>query len=234
LAIKESGLQWDFTLADAEKATNLSRKMIRAFNKLSTPDRVKTLKSKIVELQPKKMEAIDWLLHSKNEMTQRGYQVAIRGEKDTLLKLLDIGNVRLSKYFESNGRIKAHRSAYELSADKINNLRLKLSSLIEGFASAYLQTYLENELEKLTSKSMNSEHHSARSNIQLHWTGQKNQLYHVLRQLKSQGLIMNSYEELAFFIKNNVNIFNQTSLSTITKELGKSKPLPKHKRLPLK
>jgi hypothetical protein len=63
------------------------------------------------------------------------------------------------------------------------------------------------------------------------WRGQKNQLYDVLRQLKDKDLLANSYEDLAVFIKQNVDIFKNTSLSTIQKELGKDKRPPKNKRL---
>lgn len=65
----------------------------------------------------------------------------------------------------------------------------------------------------------------------LKWSGQKNQLYEVLRKLKEDGFILNSYNELADFLIQCVIPFQNTSKETIEKELKKKKPLPKNKRV---
>jgi hypothetical protein len=69
--------------------------------------------------------------------------------------------------------------------------------------------------------------------IKLKWLGQKNQLYDVLRELKNKGLIGNSYEDLAVILKQHVDKFQHTSLSTIQKEMSKNKRPPKNKRVNL-
>jgi hypothetical protein len=67
--------------------------------------------------------------------------------------------------------------------------------------------------------------------IKLNWKGQKNQIYQVLRELKEQEFIANSYNELADFLIQNVIPFQNTSKETIEKELKKKKALPKNKRV---
>jgi hypothetical protein len=70
--------------------------------------------------------------------------------------------------------------------------------------------------------------------VKLQWRLQKNQLYAVLRQLKNEyEAIGNSYNELAEFIKQSVIGFEETSKETIEKELKKTTPLPKNKRIKL-
>ncbi len=68
--------------------------------------------------------------------------------------------------------------------------------------------------------------------IKLIWKGQKNQLYNVLRQLKNDyELIGNSYNSIADFLIENVTGFENTGKETIEKELKKTAPLPKAKRI---
>lgn len=66
--------------------------------------------------------------------------------------------------------------------------------------------------------------------LKLKWSGQKNQLYNVLRQLKDRGLILNSYNNLADFLIQNVTGFEETKKETITKEIQRNIPIPKSKR----
>lgn len=67
--------------------------------------------------------------------------------------------------------------------------------------------------------------------IWLKWDGSKSQLYSLFKQLKEKKLISNSYEELASFIMNNVESFNNNKLSTITAEIKRNKNLTKGKRI---
>lgn len=64
----------------------------------------------------------------------------------------------------------------------------------------------------------------------LQWEGQKNQMYWVLNELKGQGLISNSHEQLADFLRQCVTGFEGTAHITITTELSRGKPPTKSKR----
>lgn len=50
-------------------------------------------------------------------------------------------------------------------------------------------------------------------------TGQKNHMYFLLNRLKKMGILTNTYDELANFLKENVNKFDGDNLQTILKEL---------------
>ena len=63
-----------------------------------------------------------------------------------------------------------------------------------------------------------TKNHPSTTNIKLKWEGQKNQLYQVLRDLKEQELISNSYNQLADFLIQNVIPFQNNSKETIEKE----------------
>ncbi|HRN95182.1 MAG TPA: hypothetical protein PL084_10710 [Chitinophagales bacterium] len=70
--------------------------------------------------------------------------------------------------------------------------------------------------------------------VKIKWSGNNNQLYDVLRQLKEdKKLILNSYTDLAVFIKTNFEGFEKTALSTIETELSRGKRPTKAKRIKL-
>ncbi|OLY91219.1 hypothetical protein SAMN05444008_11293 [Cnuella takakiae] len=69
--------------------------------------------------------------------------------------------------------------------------------------------------------------------IKLNWLGQKNQIYQVLRKLKQDGLIGNSYNELADFLIQNVVGFHNTKKETVEKELKRGDLPKKGKRIDL-
>jgi hypothetical protein len=64
----------------------------------------------------------------------------------------------------------------------------------------------------------------------LQWEGNKNQMYWVLKELKVKGLISNSYEQLADFLRQCVAGFEGAAHITITTELSRGKPPTKSKR----
>jgi hypothetical protein len=115
-----------------------------------------------------------------------------------------------------------------------NNGHLKVSinkkmiqNLIEGF----------KDFEEETNKSKHPIEILPEKNrvIKLKWTGNKNQLYSVIRQLKNDyELITNSYNELADFLIANVTGFENTKKETVEKEIKKDQPLPKERRVNIK
>lgn len=102
--------------------------------------------------------------------------------------------------------------------------------LLAGAASVFVMRFLELQTRNVESKEVANPESNT---IKLKWTGNKNQLYDIIRQLKKANLISNSYEDLAVFIKSNVSVFTDTELSTITKEIGKNKRPPKVRRVDL-
>jgi hypothetical protein len=66
--------------------------------------------------------------------------------------------------------------------------------------------------------------------IKLNWTGQKNILIYLFQQLKKEKgnnnnfLLSSSNEDIAVFLQENFNCFNDTKLSTIIGQLKKSAP----------
>lgn len=67
----------------------------------------------------------------------------------------------------------------------------------------------------------------------LNWTGNKNQLYSVLRQLKGQDLIGNTYDELVEFLHSHVTGFENDNKGTTARESKRDVQLPKSKRVNL-
>lgn len=101
---------------------------------------------------------------------------------------------------------------------------------IKGKNIAWFEMLLSEMLET----SLVTLDQSKSPHIKLKWTGQKNQLYAILRQLKNEyEMLNNSYNELADFIKLYVVGFENTSKETIEKELKKNTVLPKAKRVKL-
>lgn len=80
----------------------------------------------------------------------------------------------------------------------------------------------------------NSESKQFKPLVKIKWSGQKNQLFDVLRTLKEEKkLIDSSYADLAVFLKQNFEGFENTALNTIQTELQRGKRPPKSKRVNL-
>jgi hypothetical protein len=106
-----------------------------------------------------------------------------------------------------------------------------LKDIAKGAALAYIIPRLKVESKGETYQEPKSDR------VKLRWTGQKNQLYGVIQQLKENELISNTYNQIADFLKENVIPFHSASKENIEKELKKdfNKPenLAKGKRIKL-
>lgn len=214
-----------FTLEDTIKKYEADLKKIvelkREFQLIQTPDLKKTIKDRIETLTNKVKPSENPILFGES-LHRIGYLLAIRGENPTLFQLLK-ENSKFIKYDPWYGY------KGEFNGDEISNSKKLLFFILEGYAYSYHITFLEQELKRDDSPSDNVDD----TLIKLKWLGQKNQLYDVLRELKNRGLIGNSYEDLAVILRQNVDVFQNTSLSTIQKEMGKDKRPPKNKRIDL-
>jgi hypothetical protein len=199
--------------------------MKAAFDKVITPDIKRTINDKIESInatisEGEKSKILDNPYH-------QGYLIALRGENPTIVELL-----------RSNSNIVFYDAWYSVfsgfKGKPLQNAKKLIDQISDGYAFSYLLAYLEDRLNRLSKNSALEEvTESPKGIVVLRWTGQKNQLYHVLRTLKGQDLLTNSYEDLAVFLKWNVDVFKNTSIATINKELGKSKSLPKNRRIDL-
>lgn len=214
----------DISLQEFESQTKKISELKKEFLAIKSPDLAKTINDRIEMLSEKIKKAERTLLG--NETLHRiGYLIGIRGENPTLFELLR-ENSRYIKYDIWT----SFPYTEEFKGDEVTNAKKTLLFILEGYAYSYHINFLENELKKITSP--NAE--AINKLIKLKWTGQKNQIYSILRELKNKGFIENSYEDLAVFLKQNVDSFQNTSISTIIKEIGKDKKPPKNKRIELK
>lgn len=226
-AIEEVGLTPDMTLKDMELGRNLTKSMIKDFELLETPDRYKTLEFKIEELKERTKKNYLLLPSDKKAQFQIGFEVAIQGNSPTLWQLVN-GIGYKQGYFEGTSSI------------SINSFGSYIETILEGYASSYFLAYLESEFRKkdqvvlASNSSVINQSFAAPTAIKLKWGGQNNQLYVVIRHLKSVGLLLNSNEELAEILKAMVDVFIDTKTSTIQKELGRDQDLPKNRRIDLK
>jgi len=223
-AIEEAGLTPDMTLKDMELRRNLTKSMIKDFELLETPDRYKTLEFRIEGLKERTKKNYLLFPSDKNAQFQIGFEVAIQGNSPTLWELVN-GIGYKKGYFEGTSSI------------SIGSFGSYIETLLEGYASSYFLAYLESEFRKkdhvlAPNASVNQSFFEPA--VKLKWGGQNNQLYVVIRYLKSEGFLLNSNEELAEILKAMVDVFNDTKTSTIQKELGRDQDLPKNRRIDLK
>lgn len=219
--INNCGFALDLTLKDYEKKVMKIEQMKKDFLSIKTPDKRKTIADRL-ETITLKIKAPEIRIWDKESLHRIGYLIAIRGEDSTLFELLKQNKI----YIEGSPW---HISGDEFKGDEISNSKKILQYIMEGYAYSYHISFLESELQKTGVP----ESEIIDTLLKLKWQGQKNQLYDVIRALKSKGLIGNSYEELAVFIKQNIDLFQNTALSTIQKEIGKNKRPPKSKRINL-
>jgi len=99
-----------------------------------------------------------------------------------------------------------------------------MDDLIEQFNPA--EDFTNEEIKESNDKPTNP------PLVKIKWDGQKNQLYDVIRQLKVRDKkIVNSYTDLAVFLKTNFETFENTALATIETELQRGKRPPKSRRI---
>ena len=225
-AIEETGFTPDMTLKDMELSRNLTKSIIKDFELLETPDRYKTLEFKIEELKERTKKDYLRLPSDKNAQFQIGFEVAIQGSSPTLWELVN-GIGYKQGYFEGTDSI---------NIDFFGDF---IETILEGYASSYFLAYLETEFRKkdqvlAPNSSVINQSFVAPAAVKLKWGGQNNQLYVVIRHLKSEGLLLNSNEELAEILKVMVDVFYDTKTTTIQKELGRDQYLPKNRRIDLK
>lgn len=117
-----------------------------------------------------------------------------------------------------------HKNLFDFTFSPFTDL------IIQGAVLFHYEDFLVSKRNELTSPPEITE---KQKSILLHWEGNNNQLYDVIRQLKERGNISNSYTDLAVFLKFNFDNFSNTSLSTIETELQRGKRPTKAKRINL-
>lgn len=220
--VNECGFPLEFTLKEYEKKLMKVEQLKKEFLSIRTPDKRKTINDRI-ETMTNKIKEPESKISNTQSLHRIGYLIAIRGENPTLFELLKQNNIYIeaSQWYIAGNDFK--------HGDEVNNSKKILLYILEGYTYSYHIRFLEEELQK-TEVPKNE---TIDILLKLKWQGQKNQLYDVIRILKNKGLIGNSYEELAVFIKQNIDSFQNTALSTIQKEIGKNKRPPKGKRVNL-
>jgi hypothetical protein len=220
--LNKIGINLEETLAGYETQIKIISGLKKEFLSIQTPDITKTITDRI-EILTQKVKKSEDKIWSRDSLHRIGYLIAIRGENPKIFELLKDNDpkVKYDLLYQYTG---------EFKGDDISNSKKMLLFILEGYAYSYHIKFLEDELKKLSSSTDNE---IVNSIIKLRWLGQKNQLYDVLRELKGKGFVGNSYEDLAVFLKQNVDAFKNTSLSTIQKEIGKDKRPPKNKRINL-
>jgi hypothetical protein len=236
-AIENAGFNPVSTVKELEKEQTLVQSMINDFENRETPDRGRTIKDGIKRIEDKiKAEPDEHYLYEKDIFTI-GYLFAIRGENPTVWSIVTQNRERI-KTPDINAKY-----MYTFPGEGISNLPAKnfhklIEGVLQGYASSYFLTYMEKELAKkdlphpqsLTPDLMNA----LANNFKLKWNGQKNQVYDLFRNLKAEGYIDAPYDELAVWLKNNFDVFADTKVITIQRELSRAIKLPKGKRMDLK
>ena len=132
-------------------------------------------------------------------------------------------------------KVHTYTSAYEyitkdLSSEQRTGIITHIGQ-IEGYEEFY--NYIK-EHDALYSKpihpmpEISKEPKHEQNPVKLNWQGQSNSLIHLFRQLKNnhnkarQPLIPNSIEEVALFLKNNFECFEDVKISTIAGQLKKN------------
>lgn len=106
------------------------------------------------------------------------------------------------------------------------NKRKVLIDIPKDDLGSYIQRIASiNQLNKEYSKFIHLveiSENSGKSSIKIDWdTDSKNHLYFILKELKNAGLIKNSLPDLAIFVKENIPLFSNKSLTSIRDAIQK-------------
>jgi hypothetical protein len=229
----ETGYSFTQSLPEYVKEQKIIETLKKEFEAIVSPDKGRTIKDQIQRINEKTEvgEEDNKVLTKlgKENLYHEGFMIAIRGESPTLVALLKHQRNYLFtgfyyQWYPENG----------FGDNPADNAKEAVRRLALGYGYSYHLRFLEDHLGKVGAPHTSVDRHPSDDHaVKLIWKGQKNQLYDVLRQLKREDLIGNSYEELATFLREHVNIFRDTMLSTVTKEIGKEKRPPKARRVNL-
>jgi hypothetical protein len=128
---------------------------------------------------------------------------------------------------------------FEKDGEEFNRLNKYIEMLCNALLFSWLLEQIEIETETQDeNKSENKNqikpetYNSEPLPNKLKWTGAKNQLYDVIRQLKKKQLISNSYLEITHFICDHFEKFEK-NFPTVLKEIQKEQRPTKNKRIDL-
>ncbi|TDW96186.1 protein kinase family protein [Dinghuibacter silviterrae] len=214
-------------IRDVVDKNNLIEKMRLDFEKITTPDIKRTIEARLENInahfgKQKRLKSSKF-----DNPYYQGNLIALRDQNPLLIELAETNSPIV---FSSE-----ILNTYEgFNHTPENNIKELIKQISEGYAYTHHIVYLEKKLSNITNKLSVKRQTAPEPEVKkLKWKGQKNQLYYVLRLLKNKDLIANSYEELSVFLQTNVDVFKDTSLSTITKQLARPQKLPKARRIDL-
>jgi hypothetical protein len=210
-------------------------KQIETNIKLTLPgkeSRLRILENEFIDyIEKTKSHFFDWEFNDLfSDVWQNKKTTFLRSAIDNLLIFDDkINELRISNFMTEGFLIPSK------SFDRYNYFN---QLIISKTKIEWLRNEIEKERERLNLNQsgpiLNTPESSTITtpNNKIKWTGQKNQLYSVIRQLKiDHELIKNSFNELAEFIISNFTGFENTKKETVEKELKKNSQLPKNKRI---
>jgi len=222
----------DFTLEDSIGQVVEKRRLVEAMKaaleQTKTPDILRTIEDQVETIKAKvakQKDALQWFENPYHD----GYYMAIRGEDKLMVDVVE------AIFFKGTSGVPGFLSDHVQSNSAGDVLSAWVNTILEGYAASYHLVYLQQRLAATTQQAeyAGSKATAKHDAPKLKWKGQKNQLYEVLRKLKEKEWLDNSYEELAVFVKTHVDVFSNTALSTINKEMGRPQNLPKSRRIDL-
>lgn len=234
-AIEKARLDPDISIRELEETRPLAPDMISVFEALQTPDRFKTIQEHINIFLKKTDEGPYKSLRINPNYIADGYNMAIRGENATVWTLL----LENRSWLRSQSPLYDHRKYMQLGCIPGEVVRDMIESIRHGFAGSYYLAYLEKELKKKDLPIELTDNDLVKGDRQMvvdqiRWGGQRNQIYALLQELKAMGLVNNTNLELAPILKAVFDVFRETKVSTIERELGRKQNLPKTRRLNIK
>lgn len=197
------------------------------FISIETPDRKQTLLDRKQSIQQRLRHNTKMNQGEKTEDDFTvGYLYGIRGQNPSVWEMV-LENAEAILLGNPN----SFYSKYELEHLPDNHLKNILDTLLSGYAHSYFLAYLENEAPgtylQQANDAENIKAEKGNASLALKWGGQNNQLYALVRYLKSQNLLLNTYIELAAFLQSHVDVLQSTSIDTIRGQLTRDQHLPK-------
>ena len=128
--------------------------------------------------------------------------------------------------FKKKNKYTKSAQNYKSKKFAVLDKRKVLTDIPKDDLGSYLQRMASiNQLDKEYSKFMHlveTSENSGKSSIKIDWdTKSKNHLYFILKELKNTGLIKNSLPDLAIFVKENIPLFSNKSLTSIRDAIQK-------------
>lgn len=214
-SIYQLGLEETSTISAWVSGQKLIGKLEQSYRSLKTLDARKAAEDHLKKIEKNRKGGIFYRAES-DELFSEGYRLATRSEDPAIIHLITEHHFPVYEHLVLRFNV-----PFSWGFDPTTRIRSVISGIADGYAGAFYERHLREELKKLdTAVQDETASVDAIPSVLLKWKGDPDALIVLIRRFADEGLVSNTPPELAFFLKQHVDIFRERTVQDILKALS--------------